>query len=77
MSDELDVWLEKTEAERSDYAREASSHLPPISEPFLVSDADLTAMRAAFVARFDEPLPKSETLMRVAAIGYRMAIRDA
>lgn len=33
-------------------------------------------MRAAFIRRFDEDLPRTETLMAVAHIGYRMALRD-
>jgi hypothetical protein len=33
-------------------------------------------MRGAFIRRFDEDLPRTETLMAVARIGYRMALRD-
>jgi hypothetical protein len=33
-------------------------------------------MRAAFIGRFDEDMPRTETLMAVAHIGYRMALRD-
>jgi hypothetical protein len=38
--------------------------------------ADDLAAKAAFIRRFDEDLPRSETLMAVAMIGYRMALRD-
>ncbi len=33
-------------------------------------------MRAAFRKRFNEDVPRTETLFAVAAIGYRAALRD-
>lgn len=42
----------------------------------MVSDEDLIAMKGAFIERFNEDLPRTETLMGVANIGYRMALRD-
>jgi hypothetical protein len=64
-----------SEAERAMRAETAASHLPK-SGGYRVSDSDIEAMRAAFKRRFDESLPRTETLMCVAAIGYRMALRD-
>lgn len=75
----LSAWSEqrprRDEAQRHEYAKQLSAHLPQKPETS-VSDQDLDAMRAAFIARFDEDLPRTESLMWVAAIGYRMAIRD-
>lgn len=77
---ELAVWAERrpqrTERERSDIADRRAAHLPKPASSVSVSDADLDAMRAAFIRRFDEDLPRTETLMAVAHIGYRMALRD-
>lgn len=80
MGNELAVWAERrpqrSESERSQIANRYASHLPLATSPVNVSDADLSAMRAAFIRRFDEDLPRTETLMAVAHIGYRMALRD-
>lgn len=80
MGSELAVWAERrpqrSESERSQIANRHASHLPNAAGPVSVSDADLNAMRAAFIRRFDEDLPRTETLMAVAHIGYRMALRD-
>ena len=65
----------RTADERTAIARQYAAHLP-MGPARTVSDADLDAMRAAFISRFDEDLPRTETLMAVAAIGYRMALRD-
>jgi hypothetical protein len=77
----LSAWPERrpsrTESERAAIAEAAASHLPRPPVGVSVSDADLDAMRAAFIRRFDEELPRTETLMAVAHIGYRMALRDA
>lgn len=79
MTHELSAWPEnlppRTESERHEIARKYASHLPE-SAPVFVSNEDLNAMRAAFIARFDEPLPRTETLMKVAMIGYRKALED-
>jgi hypothetical protein len=66
----------KTEQERHQEADIAASHLPKVRDPISVSNADEAAMRAAFKKRFNEELPRTETLYAVAAIGYRMAMRD-
>jgi len=75
----LSVWAERrpqrSEADRSHIADSYALHLPP-APMGLISDADIDAMRAAFIRRYDEDLPRTETLMAVAAIGYRMALRD-
>lgn len=80
MSHELSVWAERrpqrSESDRSAIAQRYSSHLPTSGQIVHVSDNDLNAMRAAFIRRFDEDLPRTETLMAVAHIGYRMALRD-
>ncbi|UQS95280.1 hypothetical protein Pam5_64 [Pseudanabaena phage Pam5] len=34
----------------------------------------MRAMKAAFIARFDEDLPRTESLMAVAAVGFRIAM---
>lgn len=68
---------DRTEADRSEIARGYSTHLPEPNDTVYVSNEDLNAMRAAFIRRFDERLPRTETLMAVANIGYRMALRDA
>ena len=65
-----------SEAERSRHDRKMAEHLPIPITGMPVSDADIAAMRSAFKRRFDEDLPRTETLMAVAAIGYRMALRD-
>lgn len=68
----------RSEAERHAIAREKSRHLPDPNawKTTHWSDDDLEAMRAAFAARFDEPIPRTESLMMVAAIGYRIAMQD-
>ena len=66
---------ERTEIERFEEARSQSSHLPPIVGVRCSSD-DVLALQSAFIAKFDEDLPQTETLMAVALIGYRMAVRD-
>lgn len=76
----LSAWPERrparTENERTRIAEAYASHLPKPTGVGRVSDEDLDAMRAAFIRRFDEELPRTETLMAVARIGYRMALRD-
>lgn len=77
----LSVWPERrpprTEAERHEIAERFSAHLPDDRHVRVLCDGDILAMRAAFIKRFDEPLPRTETLFAVARIGYRMALRDA
>ncbi len=83
MTDRLSPWPEQRpvpyeEGERSRFAEETSAHLPK-SDAFKVisfSDEDIRAIKAAYIKRFNEELPRTETMMCVAAIGYRMAIRD-
>ena len=76
----ISAWPERrpprTEGERAAIANRFAEHLPQIGYARTISDDDLNAMRAAFIRRFDEQLPRTETLMAVAAIGYRMALRD-
>ena len=74
----LSAWAERrprrTEHERGMIAEQAAAHLPfPTTAPS-ISNADLDA--AAFIRRFDEDLPRTETLMAVAHVGYRIALRD-
>lgn len=67
-----------TEAERTATAAAMSAHLPK-PDAFKVTqftDEDIQALRAAFRKRFNEDVPRTETLMSVASIGYRMALRD-
>ena len=64
------------ESQRAQTAERAASHLPKPDWTVKASDEDLQAMRAAFIRRFNEDLPRTETLMAVAHIGYRMALRD-
>jgi hypothetical protein len=77
--DELSAWSERrperSESERKRIADHYASHLPT-ADVTLVSDKDTKAMKAAFIKRFDEDLPRTETLCAVAKIGYRMAVRD-
>lgn len=77
---ELSAWSERrpqrSEKDRAQLAERLSAHLPKPQESVSVSDADIDAMKAAFIRRFDEDLPRTETLMAVAHIGYRMAMRD-
>ncbi len=77
---ELSTWSERrpqrTESDRAKIADKASSHLPLPNRTVMMGDDDLRAMRAAFIRRFDEDLPRTETLMAVAMIGYRIALRD-
>lgn len=81
LSKHLSPWPEKraprTEQERHDFSEEQSAHLPKAGDAVHVSDDDLAAMKAAHAKRFNEELPRTETLMAVAHIGYRMALRDA
>lgn len=83
MAEHLSPWPEqrrpRTEAERAAFAAAQSAHLPmPDAFRFVhMSDDDLAAMKAAFVKRFNEELPRTETMMCVAMVGYRMALRDA
>lgn len=80
MNRHLTAWVERrppaTEAERSRAAELAATHLPAPDGIVRVRDEDLDAMKAAFIKRFDEDLPRTETLLSVAMIGYRMALRD-
>lgn len=66
----------KSEQERHDIAEAASSHLPKPTGTIHISSDDEAAMRTAFQKRFGEDLPRTETMYAVAAIGYRMALRD-
>lgn len=66
-------------SERIEAGKVASKHLPNICQTLIpppIGEQDLDAMRAAFKIRFDEDVPRTETLMCVAMIGYRMALRD-
>lgn len=76
--DELSAWQERrpkrTEKQRAEIAQKYAAHLPQASEYF-IAEEDIKAMKAAFIRRFDENLPRTETLFSVAAIGYRMALR--
>lgn len=76
----ISVWSndrpERTEKQRALIAAAAAVHLPEPPNTVHISDVDLNAMKAAFIRRFDEDLPRTETLMAVAHIGYRMALRD-
>ncbi len=77
---ELSTWAERrpprTEHARHQISERYSAHLPETVSGRTISDRDLNAMKAAFIKRFDEDLPRTETLMAVANIGYRMALRD-
>lgn len=67
-----------SEADRAATAAAASAHLPHPGA-FKVthfSEADIEALRAAFRKRFNEDVPRTETMMCVASVGYRMALRD-
>lgn len=76
----LSPWPElrpaRNEQERHEFAARASAHLPTPERVGMTTDDDLAAMKAAFAMRFNEELPRTETLMAVAFIGYRMALRD-
>lgn len=76
---ELATWSEqrpeRDASDRDACAARYSSHLPA-SPSHNISDEDLNAMMVAHIRRFDEDLPRTETLMAVANIGYRMALRD-
>jgi hypothetical protein len=80
MAEQLSPWAEqrppRTEAERHEFAAQQSKHLPKMRDGGVWSDEDVAAMKAAFAARFNEDLPRTETLFAVAAIGYRIAMRD-
>ncbi len=67
---------ERSEAERAAIAIAESAHLPTPSHPGFMSEQDISALKAAFVRRFDEDLPRTETLFAVAMVGYRMALFD-
>jgi len=76
----ISAWPERrpkrTAEQRAATAERFSAHLPDPAKTVRVGDDDLAAMKAAFIGRFDEQLPRTETLMAVAHIGYRMAVRD-
>lgn len=65
-----------SEEERTAKADAAAAHLPPIPPGRCWNDEDIAAMRAAFAKRFNEDQPRTETLFAVAAIGYRIALRE-
>jgi len=65
------------EGERAMLADQLAAHLPEPPAPVFVSNDDMRAMKAAYIRRFNEDLPRTETLMAVAHIGYRMALRDS
>lgn len=78
---QLSPWPEqrpqRSEGDRARFAKEMAAHLPEKEDgPVHVSDEDCNAMKAAFIRRFDEQLPRTETLFAVAHVGYRMALRD-
>ena len=77
----LSAWSERrpelTEAGRAAHAERFAAHLPKAASPISISDDDINAIKAAFIRRFNEDLPRTETLFAVANIGYRMALRDA
>lgn len=77
----ISAWSERrparSEGERAEIADKFSAHLPISGTIRVISERDMNAMRAAFIRRFNEDLPRTETLFAVAAIGYRMALRDA
>lgn len=66
---------DRNEHDRAQIAESYNRHLSA-SPVYHCSDEDIDAMKAAFIRRFDEDLPRTETLMAVANIGYRMALRD-
>lgn len=76
----ISAWSERrpprTERERAEIADAAAAHLPRPQGTVTISDQDMVAIKAAFIRRFDEDLPRTETMMAVAHIGYRMALRD-
>lgn len=76
----LSTWSEnrppRTERERAAIADRAAAHLPKPEATVHLSDEDLNAIKAAFIRRFDEVLPRTETMMAVAIVGYRIALRD-
>lgn len=80
MTPELSAWAERrpprTEKERAEIAGRYAEHLPQAPAHRVISEADINAMKAAFIRRFDEDLPRTETLFAVAGVGYRMALRD-
>lgn len=83
MADRLSPWPEQRPqpyegGDRARFAEEMSAHLPK-PDAFKVihySDEDIRAIKAAYIKRFNEELPRTETMMCVASIGYRMALRD-
>lgn len=76
---ELSTWADerpaRTETDRHRIADEHASHLPQGCTAVL-SDQDIDAMKAAHIRRFDEDLPRTETLFAVAHVGRRMGVRD-
>lgn len=73
----LSAWAERrpdrSEGERRGYADALAAHLP---KPPFWSDEDMNAIMAAFIVRFNEDLPRTETLMATTYVGYCMALRD-
>lgn len=69
---------ERCEGDRVRFAEHMSAHLPKPDAFSMIhfSEADLNAIKAAYIRRFDEQLPRTETMMAVASVGYRMALRD-
>jgi hypothetical protein len=47
------------------------------TNPLTWSETDISAMRIAHGERFNEPQPRTETLIAVAAVGYRKAISES
>lgn len=66
----------RSEGDRSRFAKEMTAYLPKPDGAVHISEDDIKAMKAAFMKRFDEQLPRTETLFAVATVGYRMALRD-
>lgn len=75
---ELSAWSERrperSASDRGSIAAAYSRHLPPLPTGVSWSEDDMRAMKAAFIARFDEDLPRTESLMAVAAVGFRIAM---
>lgn len=58
--------------ERMQALRNARPAGSPFDPYHVWSDADIHRLRLAYKLRFDEPLPRTETLMAVAAEGIRI-----
>lgn len=75
----LSAWQERrgmrSESDRRIIAERASAHLPQVS-PITISDEDIAALKAAFIRRFDEDAPRTETLFAVMQIGRRIEARE-